>query len=187
MTDLPPRLHIVLIAAVAANGVIGVDNTLPWRIADDLKRFKALTLGHAIVMGRKTWESLGRALPGRHNIVVTRNADYQAAGATVVTSIGEALAVAARKTENAASAPDENTLFIIGGAEIYAHTLPLADRLELTEVHANVSGDAFFPAFDPHEWQTLVREPHTTADGLAYDFVTYQRVGKKMSGVAASR
>ncbi len=156
---------IVLIAAVAANGVIGVDNTLPWRIADDLKRFKALTLGHPIIMGRKTWESLGRALPGRHNIVITRNPDYCAEGASVVTSLTAAIATCAH----------EETAFVIGGAEIYAQTLPLAQRMELTEIHAEVVGDAHFPEFSHVDWSELTREPHANPDGLTYDFVSYQR------------
>jgi dihydrofolate reductase len=156
---------IVLIAAVAANGVIGVDNTLPWRIADDLKRFKALTLGHPIIMGRKTWESLGRALPGRHNIVITRNPDYCAEGASVVTSLTAAIATCAH----------EETAFVIGGAEIYAQTLPLAQRMELTEIHAEVVGDAHFPEFSHVDWSELTREPHASPDGLTYDFVSYQR------------
>ena len=156
---------IVLIAAVAANGVIGADNTLPWRIADDLKRFKALTLGHPIIMGRKTWESLGRALPGRHNIVITRNPGYCAQGASIVTSVAAAIATCANQA----------TIFVIGGAEIYAQTLPLAQRMELTEIHAEVVGDAHFPEFSRVDWSELTREPHASPGGLAYDFVSYQR------------
>lgn len=158
---------IVLIAAIAANGVIGADNTLPWRIADDLKRFKALTLGHPIIMGRKTWESLGRALPGRHNLVITRNPDYCAQGATVVTSVAAAIDACA----------SEKTAFVIGGAEIYAQTLPLAQRMEITEIHATVAGDAYFPEFSRTDWSEMTRDPHVSPDGLAYDFVSYQRTG----------
>ena len=156
---------LVLIAAVAANGVIGVANTLPWRIADDLKRFKVLTLGHPIIMGRKTWESLGRALPGRHNIVITRTPGYCAQGATVVASVAAAVAACA----------NEETAFVIGGAEIYAQTLPLAQRMELTEIHTEVFGDAHFPEFSRVDWSELTREPHVNPDELAYDFVSYQR------------
>jgi len=169
MTNLrdttPKRPDIILIAAVAANRVIGVNNALPWRIAEDLKRFKALTLGHPIIMGRKTWESLGRALPGRHNIVITRNPDYCAESATVVTSLTDAIATCA----------NEETAFVIGGADIYAQTLPLAQRMELTEIHAEVAGDAYFPVFSCLDWSELKREPHVSLDGLAYDFVSYQR------------
>ena len=156
---------IVLIAAVAANGVIGADNTLPWRIADDLKRFKALTLGHPIIMGRKTWESLGHALPGRHNIVITRNPGYCAQGASVVTSVAAAIAACS----------NEATIFVIGGAEIYTQTLALAHRMELTEIHVEVAGDARFPDIDRNAWQELARESRSDPTGLAYDFVSYQR------------
>jgi dihydrofolate reductase len=156
---------ITLIAAVASNGVIGANNTLPWRIADDLKHFKALTLGHPIIMGRKTWESLGRALPGRHNIVITHNPDYCAEGAAVVTSVAAAIAACAK----------EAVAFVIGGAEIYAQTLPLARYMALTEIHAEVAGDAHFPEFNRVDWSELTREPHVSPDGLAYDFVSYQR------------
>lgn len=157
---------LILIAAVAANGVIGANNTLPWRLPDDLKRFKALTLGHPIIMGRKTWESLGRPLPGRHNIVITRQPGYAAPGATVAGSVAAAIAACA----------DEATAFVIGGAEIYALTLPLAQRMELTEVHTEVAGDAYFPPFKRHEWRETLREPRSDATGLAYDFVSYRRI-----------
>ncbi|AJP48121.1 hypothetical protein PG1C_05915 [Rugosibacter aromaticivorans] len=166
-----PSPCIILIAAVAANGVIGVANTLPWRIADDLKRFKVLTLGHPIIMGRKTWESLGRALPGRHNIVITRNPGYCAQGATVVASVAAAIAACA----------NEETAFVIGGAEIYAQTLALAQRMELTEIHAEVIGDACFPDFNRNAWHELVRESHVNPAGLAYDFVSYQRTESEAS------
>ena len=156
---------LVLVAAVAANGVIGANNALPWRIAEDLQRFKALTLGHPIIMGRKTWESLGRPLPERHNIVITRNPGYCAQGATVVASVAAAIAACA----------NEEAAFVIGGAEIYAQTLALAQRMELTEIHVEVVGDAHFPEFSRVDWSELTREPHVNPDGLAYDFVSYQR------------
>lgn len=159
----PPRL--VILAAVAANGMIGVNNTLPWRLPDDLKRFKALTFGHPVIMGRKTWQSLGRALPGRHNIVITRQPDFAAPGATVVASLAAALAASAY----------EDTAFVIGGAEIYALALPVADHLELTEIHAEIEGDARFPPLDPAVWREVEREPRRSAEGLAYDFVRYVR------------
>ena len=158
-----PRL--TLIAAVARNGVIGKDNALPWRLSDDLKRFKALTMGHPIVMGRKTWESLGRPLPGRNNIVITRDKNYRAEGATVVHALDEALA----------TVQDAAEVFVIGGAEIYSMTLPHANCLQLTELDADFEGDVRFPAFDRSQWRTTLRETHTGADGLAYAFVTYER------------
>jgi dihydrofolate reductase len=159
---------ITLIAAVAKNGVIGNHSTLPWHLPEDLKHFKALTTGHAVIMGRKTWESLParfRPLPGRLNIVVTRNANYVAEGATVAPSLDEAHKVGAGKTA-----------FIIGGAELYAHALPLAQRLELTEIDAAFEGDAYFPAFDRKAWRELRRETGKTEAGLGYAFVTYERV-----------
>ena len=158
-----PRL--TLIAAVARNGVIGKDNALPWRLPEDLKRFKALTIGHPIVMGRKTWESLGRPLPGRSNIVITRDKNYLVEGATVVHSVEAALETAQDATE----------VFVIGGAEIFTITLPHANCLQLTELDADFEGDVRFPAFDRSQWRTTFRETHTGADGLAYAFVTYER------------
>ncbi|GAB1392470.1 dihydrofolate reductase [Rhodocyclaceae bacterium] len=159
---------ITLIAAVARNGVIGKDNSLPWHLPEDLKHFKQLTTGHTVIMGRKTWESLPerfRPLPGRLNIVVTRNPAYRAEGATVVDSLEEAQKVGAGRT----------ALFVIGGAELYAHALPRAQRLVLTEIDADIEGDAHFPAFDRGAWREVGREAGTSADGLRYAFVTYAR------------
>lgn len=160
---MPPRL--TLIAAVARNGIIGRDNTLPWRLPEDLKHFKALTTGHAIVMGRKTWESLGRPLPERHNIVITHDAAYYAAGATVVNSLEDALRLVNGAEE----------LFVIGGAEIYRLALPLANRLQLTELDANFAGDTHFPEFNRSDWRETQRERHRSTAGLDYAFVTYER------------
>jgi dihydrofolate reductase len=160
--------ELVLIAAVAKNGVIGKDNALPWHLPEDLKHFKALTTGHAVIMGRKTWESLPerfRPLPGRLNIVVTRNAGYAAPGATVVHSLEEAQKVGAG-----------GTAFVIGGAELYAHALPLAQRLELTEIDAEFPGDAHFPAIDRVLWREAAHVGATSASGLAYAFVSYERM-----------
>jgi len=159
---------ITLIAAVARNGVIGSNNALPWHLPEDLKHFKQLTTGQAVIMGRKTWESLPerfRPLPGRQNIVVTRNAQYLAAGAAVVTSLEAALKVGVGET----------AVFVIGGAELYAHALPLAQRLELTEIDAEFAGDAYFPAIDRAQWRELARQPGQSATGLGYAFVTYAR------------
>ena len=156
---------LTLIVAVARNGIIGRDNTLPWHLPEDLKHFKALTTGHPIVMGRKTWESLGRPLPGRHNIVVTHDAAYYAAGATVVNSLEDALRLVNGAEE----------LFVIGGAEIYRLALPLADRLQLTELDADFTGDTHFPDFNRSKWRETQRERHCSATGLDYAFVTYER------------
>ncbi len=159
---------IVIIAAVAKNGVIGNGNALPWHLPEDMKHFKALTTGHAVIMGRKTWESLPpkfRPLPNRHNIVLTRNAAYDAPGATVITALDEAIKLGAG-----------GTAFIIGGAELYAHMLPHAQRLELTEIDAAFEGDARFPAWDRAQWHEVMRVPGVGADGLRYAFVTYERI-----------
>jgi dihydrofolate reductase len=158
-----PRLSLVV--ARADNGVIGRDGALPWRIPADLKHFKAVTLGKPVVMGRKTFDSIGRPLPGRHNIVLTRDPDWRANGVTVVADMDAALA--------AAGAADE--VMIVGGAEIYAAAMPRATRIELTEVHAVPAGDTVMPP--PGDgWQEVARVRHD-ADGEtpAYSFVTLER------------
>lgn len=160
-----PRLS--LIAAVAANGVIGSDNALPWRLPEDLKRFKALTLGHPVIMGRRTHESIGRPLPGRRNIVISRNAAYRAEGCEVAASLGEAI--------NACISADDE-IFVIGGAQIYAAAMPLAQRLYLTEIRREFPGDARFPAIDRIGWQEKNRERLSTPEGLEFDFVVYDRM-----------
>jgi len=160
--------ELVLVAAVAKNGVIGNANALPWHLPEDLKHFKELTTGHSVIMGRKTWESLPerfRPLPGRHNIVVTRNPAYAAPGATVVHSLEEALKVGAG-----------GTVFVIGGAELYAHALPLARRLELTEIDAAFEGDARFPVVDGRQWREVARTTGESTSGLRYFFVSRIRV-----------
>ncbi len=158
---------MALIAAVAANGVIGAGNRLPWRLAEDMKRFRALTLGHAVIMGRKTWESLPRALPERQNIVVTRQRDYRAAGAQIAGSFDAALA-RVRFPEPA---------FCIGGGELYRVALPYATTLHLTEIARDFDGDARFPSFERTRWRETAREDHRASepDGLAYVYVTYER------------
>jgi len=160
---MKPR--ITLIAAVAANGIIGRDNRLPWHLPEDLKHFKALTMGHPMIMGRKTWESLPGRLPGRPHIVISRNPDYRAEGASVVTSLAAAIAAAG----------DTDEVFVIGGAELYGQALAIADRLQLTEIAADVEGDARFPAYDRAAWQETAREQHRAESGLGYAFVTYER------------
>jgi dihydrofolate reductase len=165
----PTTFEIVLIAAVARNSVIGRDNALPWRLKADLARFRAHTLGHPVLMGRKTWESLGRPLPGRRNLVLTRQPGYTAQGAEVFASADEALAAVS----------DAAKIFVIGGAEIYRALLPWADTLLLTEVAAEVTGDAHFPAFDRARFRETSRTPHPAdADNeYAFDFVEYRRAG----------
>jgi dihydrofolate reductase len=160
---------IVFVLARADNGVIGDSGSIPWRIAEDMKRFKALTVGKPMIVGRKTWESFPkRPLPGRTNIVITRDAAYRADGAVVVHSLDAALARA--RSEN----PSE--IIIGGGAEIYRAALPVATRIELTEVHVNAAGDAHFPAFG-EGWHETVRDEHATPEGLRYSYVTLERKG----------
>ena len=160
---------LALIAAVAKNGVIGVANSLPWRLRDDLRHFRALTTGHAVIMGRKTWESLGRALPERQNIVVTRQSGFHAEGAEFARSLPEAMTKVARP------AP----VFCIGGGELYRLALPHADTLYLTEIDRPFGGDATFPAFDRGQWRETAREPYVqdAPGGFCYAFVTYRRAG----------
>jgi dihydrofolate reductase len=155
--------EIVLGLAVADNGVIGKDGGIPWHISDDMKRFKALTMGHTVVMGRKTWDGLPKKpLPGRVNVVVTRQVDWQAEGATTAHSLGQA------------TSGTSGTVMIIGGAEIYERALPMASRIELTEVHHAFKGDAHF-GFDRDSWHETAREDHVTPDGLRYSYVTLTR------------
>jgi dihydrofolate reductase len=156
-----------LIVAMAENRVIGRDNALPWRLPNDLRHFKQITIGHPIIMGRKNHESIGKALPGRQNIVVTRQHDYSAPGCLVTHSVAAAIAAAE-------GAPE---IFVIGGAELYAQTLARARRIYLTEVHATVAGDVFFPAVDLHDWHEVARERHDAdaAHAFSYSFVTLER------------
>jgi dihydrofolate reductase len=155
-----------LIVAVSSNGVIGVNNTLPWHLPEDLKRFRALTTGHHIIMGRKTYESLNRLLPDRTTVIVTRNHDYAVAGAVITHSLEDAIACCKSDPE----------AFLIGGAELYAEGLRLADKLYLTEIHAAYEGDAFLPAIDWAQWQETSREAHVSAQGLGFSYVIYTRV-----------
>lgn len=158
--------RVTLVAAVADNGVIGRDNALPWRLPDDLKRFRALTMGHAVIMGRKTYDSLGRPLPGRANVVISRDPRRQIAGVSVVGSLEAALS----------GLPDAAEAFVIGGAEIYRLALPRADRLVITEVHGDFDGDVRFPAYDRSRFGETARERCVdAASGLRYDVVTYER------------
>jgi dihydrofolate reductase len=163
---------VALIVAVAENGVIGRDGTLPWRIPEDMKWFRARTEGRPLIMGRKTWESLPkRPLPGRTNIVVTRNADYRADGAVVVRSLDAAIDVAIGEE------PEE--IMVIGGAELYRAALPRADRVYLTRLHAAIEGDTHFPAVDWGAWveKLVAVKPSSTDTPIGYSFVILERKG----------
>jgi len=159
---------ISLVVARARNCVIGNRGAIPWRIPEDMRRFKQLTLGKPVIMGRKTWDSLPKKpLPGRTNIVVTRDRAFHAGGAMTAHSVDEALERACFEK------PGE--IAIIGGAEIYAAALPLANRIHLTEIDAEFEGDALMPPFDAAAWRETGREAHQTPEGLAYAFVTLER------------
>jgi dihydrofolate reductase len=160
----PAAAPLALIAAVAANGVIGAGNELPWRLPEDMKRFRALTIGHAVIMGRKTRESLPRPLPDRQNIVVTRDTGYRAPGAEIAPTLDGALALVRLPPP----------VFCIGGGEIYRMALARAGTLYLTEIDRDFEGDVTFPRLDRADWRETSRESHE-ADGLRYDFVTYAR------------
>ncbi len=158
-----PTLNVI--AAMAKNRVIGIRNTLPWHLPEDLKHFKALTLGHHIIMGRKTYESIGRPLPGRTTVIVSRDADYRIEGCLTATCIDAAITACGEDPE----------IFFVGGAEMYAQVLPRADRLYLTEIQAEYEGDAWFPEFDHTAWKAVDRQVHVNAGGLGYHFVVYER------------
>jgi dihydrofolate reductase len=158
-----PTINVIV--AMAKNRVIGINNTLPWRLPADLQHFKALTMGHHIVMGRKTYESIGKPLPGRTTVIVTRDANYRVEGCLTATSIDAAIATCGND-------PD---IFFVGGAELYGQILPRADRLYLTEIQAEYAGDAYFPAFERDAWREVERQENISPDGLSYHFVTYQR------------
>lgn len=157
---------LTLIVAKARNHTIGRNNTLPWRLPEDLAHFKRTTMGAPIIMGRKTWDSIGRPLPGRRNIVVSRNPALVLPGAEVANSLEDAQRLCVGAQE----------VFLIGGAQLYAEALPSADRLVVTEIDADVEGDAFFPAIDPTRWMETSRETHhSDANGFDFAFVTYER------------
>ena len=160
---------LYLLAAVASNGVIGCDNKMPWYLPEDLKHFKQLTLGQIVIMGRKTYESIGKPLPERINIVITRQPMLSAQNIIVVSSIETAL-------QACADYPDKKR-FVIGGSEIYQQTLPMSQRLYLTEIQKDFVGNRYFPEFDRNEWSEAAREIHHqgTADGLEYHFVILDR------------
>jgi dihydrofolate reductase len=159
--------RVTLILARARNGVIGARGGLPWRLPEDLAFFKRTTMGHPIVMGRKTWESIGRPLPGRRSVVVTRDRTFAAAGAEVVHSLEEAIALCAGSDE----------IFVIGGAQLYEEALPRADRLLLTEIHADFEGDVVLPSPAPNIWEETRRDANPPIGGrsFGFDFVDYRR------------
>jgi dihydrofolate reductase len=157
--------RVYLVAAVAANGIIGANGKLPWHLPEDLKHFKRLTLGQPVIMGRRTWESLPGALPGRENIVVSRRAGYQAPGAAVARSLEAALALCA----------GEPVVFVIGGEQLFAEALPLASGLVMTEIKQDFAGDTRFPEYDRARWRETQREAHTAANGMRFDFVLYEK------------
>ena len=154
-----------IIVAIANNRVIGINNTLPWHLPEDLKRFKALTMGHHIIMGRKTYESLGRLLPGRNTVIVTRNKTFKVEGAIVANSLEVALQLC----------KDDVEPFLIGGAELYQYGLNLANKLYMTEVQLQVDGDAFFPEIDISAWQLIEKLDHVSSTGLAYSDLIYSK------------
>lgn len=164
-----PMLSAVI--AMAENRVIGKNNQLPWRLPADLKHFKAITIGHAVLMGRKTYESIGKPLPQRTNIVLTRNPRFVAPGCLVVTSSEEAIQYA--KSEN-------KEIFIIGGAEIYQQLLPEIQRIHLTLIHHHFAGDTYFPELNPHEWQEVENISHASdqENAYAYSFLTLERIAQ---------
>lgn len=155
-----------IIVAIAHHHVIGINNTLPWHLPDDLKRFRALTTGHHIIMGRKTYESLGRLLPGRTTVIVTRNKNYQLKDALVAHSLEQAINLCAEDTE----------IFLIGGAELYQSALKLADKLYITQLDLEIAGDAFFPDWDITEWREITLESHISEKGIKFSYITYERL-----------
>jgi len=159
------KQNLSVIVAVAHHNVIGYHNTLPWHLPEDLKHFRALTTGHHIIMGRKTYESLGRLLPNRTTVIVTRNKTYKVEGALIANSLEAALALCEGDAEP----------FLIGGAELYQHGLKLASTLYITELDLEVTGDAFFPLLDLKQWQETSREAHTSARGLSFSYISYLR------------
>lgn len=165
-----PRINLIF--ARAANGVIGINNTIPWHIPEDMAHFKQQTAGAPVIMGRKTWDSLPprfRPLPGRRNIVITRQADWQAEGAQRAGSLQEAL--------SHCDSPETDTAWVIGGAQIYAEAEPLAQRAVVTEVARDYEGDAYAPELDAVSWRETRRESHVSAkEGLGFSFVTYERI-----------
>jgi len=162
-------MTISLIVVMDENGVIGRNNQLPWNLSPDLKRFKQLTMGHHLLMGRKTFDSIGRPLPGRRTVVITRNSAFRVPGVTVSPSLTHALSVA--------RSADDEEVFVAGGGEIFSQAISLSDRMYVTRIHAAIEGDVYFPRYDPDEWSVVSSEGPMTDEksGLSYTFVTYDR------------
>jgi len=168
-------MRLSLIAAMTDEGVIGFQNRLPWHLPEDLKNFKKITMGKPVIMGRKTYESIGKPLPGRKNIVLTRNTSFQAEGVTVVASLDQAIEVCKKEEIS------EDEIFVIGGAQIYQEALPRADRLYLTKIHQSFKGDAYFPEIDLEKsFQIVEKSDHVSADPekLSYTFITAERINR---------
>lgn len=174
------RPAVVFVVAVADNGVIGRDNAMPWHLKSDLAHFRTVTMGRPVVMGRKTFLSIGRPLPGRTNIVVTRDPDFRAAGIVVVHDPVTALEIARGDALRRFAAE----IMVIGGGEIYAQLMDRADRIEMTRVHATPDGDARFPALIAGNWEEVANSPHEAgpADSAAFSFVTYRRRSRRADG-----
>ncbi|RPH64457.1 MAG: dihydrofolate reductase [Burkholderiales bacterium] len=170
-SDNAPRVTIVV--ARARGGVIGAGNRLPWHLPEDLKHFRATTMGHAIVMGRKTFESIGKALPGRRTIVVSRDPAWTHAGCESATTLRAAIALAATPGPDRSIATDE--VFIVGGAQLYREALRVAQRAIVTEIDVEIAGDAHFPDFDRSQWHVASRSEHRSSTGLRYAIVDYRR------------
>ncbi len=168
VTSKEKATRVYLVAAVASNGVIGAGNRMPWHLPEDLKHFKALTLGHPVIMGRKTYESIGKPLPDRENIVVSRTQGLEIPGVSIASSLEGALALCI----------GEPVVFVVGGGEIYKAALPLADGIVLTEIGRDFAGDTKFPGWDRAAFRESQRQSHTSADGLPYAFVLYERIAK---------
>jgi dihydrofolate reductase len=178
-------MNILLVAAIAQNGVIGRGNALPWRLKSDMQHFRALTMGKPVVMGRKTFLSIGRPLKGRTTIVVSRDRGFTAPGIVVAPSLDAALATA----RGDALRRNADAIVVAGGADIYAQAMPLATQLAITHVHKRIDGDAYFPAIDPNEWNECARSEHEAAaeDEAAFAFVTYERaIDAKLRPASAS-
>jgi dihydrofolate reductase len=165
-------MKIALIVATSQNNVIGLDNQLPWHLPEDLKYFKAVTMGKPILMGRKTYDSIGRPLPGRDNIVLTRDTNWTADGVEVVNDLDAAIAA----SEKACKAAGADELMIIGGEQIYRKFLPLANKLYLTKVEAEVEGDAYFPAIDSNQWRQVAEKIPEKVGNYSYRFVVLERI-----------
>nr|AIA13384.1 Dihydrofolate reductase [uncultured bacterium] len=165
-------MRLSIVAAVASNRAIGRDNALLWRLPGDMRHFRETTTGAPVIMGRKTWDSIGRPLPGRRNIVVTRQAGWSAVGAFTAGSLSEAIALASRPGDDVAVS---GKAYVIGGAELYAQALPLADEMIITEVDGDFEGDTFFPLWEPQSFDGAARGERLEENGLGYRFVTYRR------------